>query len=647
MKKIITLLLALAMLTACALGTIAVADERADMLINVAVSELGYTATKGGYSKYGEWGGNAYGEWCSEFVSWCVDQADKIYGTDLLDNVYPMQTSCDGGAQWFMQQGRYVSVSGEIKGEGEQFYLSDGVSVKDRPYIPQRGDLIYIEWYKYNRLDHVGIVEFVMQNADGSYTIHTIEGNNKMLGPEPTVVARYTYDLNDPSIRGYGILQEGLVGTRLEMGSEGADVVGLQKFLKQEGYYDGDCAGKFGKATQDAVKAYQKAEGIEVTGAADKDTLLHIANARAEAQALAEARAVEQAQANAAAMVQQAKDALASSWFGEFDPYDEEAAWARLTADITILDVDQKEKIYLSDGPNGNRKTYDEHRGFFYGESVAVKVLDEQDGWTKIEAYNDYDELEQGWVRGHRIKTVTPNQTYGIIIDKMTQRLYLYKEGKLLTELLVSTGTTSGSNEGFNETASGEFLLCSWTGGFWSGNLWCNYAIRFNGGDLLHLVPEIYYGDPATITPDGTGDFGVCESALGTRASHGCVRVQREANEDGYNHKWIWDNLRGEKNVKIIIWDDDGRKLKETPDDAPVYFNPDGGERFHADQYCPSVREAYLPLSEIKYSDLTRYPYTELTSCAKCAAPERPEIVKAWNDAIDQAKAELGMDDAQ
>ena len=45
-------------------------------------------------------------------------------------------------------------------------------------------------------------------------------------------------------------------------------------------------------------------------------------------------------------------------------------------------------------------------------------------------------------------RTVTPNQTYGIIVDKMTQRLYLYKEGRLLTTLLCSTGTTSGGNSG-------------------------------------------------------------------------------------------------------------------------------------------------------------------------------------------------------
>ena len=65
-------------------------------------------------------------------------------------------------------------------------------------------------------------------------------------------------------------------------------------------------------------------------------------------------------------------DAISSSWFGEFDPYDEAAVWARLMEPITVLDVGSNEKVYLSDGPNGSRKTTDAHRGFFYGESVAT-----------------------------------------------------------------------------------------------------------------------------------------------------------------------------------------------------------------------------------------------------------------------------------
>ena len=634
MKK----LLALALMLGLLLTTGALADGKTDALLAVAVSELGYSATKGGYSKYGEWGGNAYGEWCSEFVSWCVNTADEVYGLSMLGADYPMQTSCDEGAAWFASQGRYITTSGTLKNAGEQFYLSDGVSVADRPYVPQPGDLIYIEWYKYNRLDHVGIVEFVTQNADGSYTVHTIEGNNHILGPTPSVVARYSYALDDPSIRGYGVQESGLVGTTLTTGSSGESVAAFQRQLRDLGFYDGDCAGKFGKATATAVKNYQKSKGLPQTGEADVVTLRALAADIRARELAAEASAQVRAQQKAEEMIESAKEAIASSWFGEFDPLDEEVAWARLMEDITVLNVNNNEKVYLSDGPNGSRKTTDEHRGFFYGESVAVRVLDEQDGWSQIEAYNDCDELEIGWVRPGRLKTVTPNQEYGLIVDKMTQRLYIYKEGKLLTTLLTSTGTTSGSNSDYNETASGEFLLCSATGGFWSGNLWCDQAIRFNGGDLLHLVPAI-------VSSDGTvKDYSICESALGSRASHGCIRVQRVANEDGYNHQWIWDNLRSKKNVKLIVWDDDGRKLERLDDSESVYYNPDGGKKYHADARCSSVRSTYLPLTAVSYGELTRYPYTQLTPCGTCGAPERPETVDAWNDAIDRAYEELGIE---
>ncbi len=640
MRKFALMLLVLLM----TLGAFcAAADQRAEALINIAVSELGYTATKGGYSKYGEWGGKAYGQWCSEFVSWCVSRADEYYGMSMLDNDYPMQTSCETGVEWFMKRGRYVTTSGEIKGEGEQFYLADGVSVKDRPYIPQPGDLIYIEWYQYNRIDHVGIVEFVTQDADGTYLVHTIEGNNHILGPEPTVVARYTYRLDDPSIRGYGVMQEGLVGTGLGMGAEGANVVALQEGLSELGYYDSEAGGKFGKGTQTAVKNYQKAKGLAQTGEADAPTLKALNAELTVLRVQAEIRARAKAEKEAQERLESAKEAIAGSWFGEFDPYDEEAVWARLMQPITVLDVEQKERVFLSDAPNGNRKTIDDHRGFFYGSTVAVKVLDEQDGWSRIQAYNDYDELEDGWVRPGRLKTVTPSSEYGIVVDKMTQRLYLYKEGKLLTELLISTGATSGQNEDYCETASGEFLLASPVGNFWSGNLYCRKAIRFNGGDLLHMVPAVHREEIGMPDPQSYGDYSVCESALGSRASHGCIRVQRDENEDGYSHDWLWNNLRGKKNIKIIVWDDDGRRLKETADNTPMYYNPDGGEKYHADQYCPSVRSAYLPLTETTYGALRAYPFTNLRACGSCNAPDRPETVETWNAVIDQAYAELGM----
>ena len=639
MKHTIALILSFLLLLPAAV----LADERADMVLSVAVNELGYEATKGGYSKYGEWGGKAYGEWCSEFVSWCVNEADAYYGVDLLDTVYPLQTSCETGAAWYMLEGRYVTTAGEVKNAGAQFYLDDGTPVSERAYIPRRGDLIYIEWYAYNRLDHVGIVEYVSQDAEGNYLVHTIEGNNHILGPEPTVVGRYTYRLDDPSIRGYGVLEDGLVGTEVKSGSSGEAVIRFQRQLKELGYYDGDCAGKFGKATQTAAEKYQKANNLPVTGRGDAATLTAMHKQLQAVRQKAEEKAVRAAQEKAKAQLDAAKEAIEAAWFGEFDPHDEEAVWERLMQPITVLNVDQKERVFLSDAPNGQRKTVDDHRGFFFGESAMVKVLEEQDGWTKIQAYNDYDELETGWVRPGRIKTVMPNAEYGMVVDKMAQRLYIYKEGKLLTTLLCSTGTALGSNEGYNETASGEFLLISPTGGFWSGNLWCAQGIRFNGGDLLHMVPAVHREGIGMGEPSGSGDYTFCERALGQKASHGCIRVQRQENEDGYNHQWIWNNLRYEKNIKIIVWDDDGRKLPETADAAPMYYNPDGGENYHTDAYCQAVRSAFLPMKEITYGALRRYPMTTLTPCGTCAAPQRPETVKAWNDTIDKAYEELGM----
>ncbi len=80
MKHIVTLLLALL----CCWARARWRMTARTCSLAAAVNELGYSATKGGYSKYGEWGGSAYGEWCSEFVSWCVNFADEYYGTSML-----------------------------------------------------------------------------------------------------------------------------------------------------------------------------------------------------------------------------------------------------------------------------------------------------------------------------------------------------------------------------------------------------------------------------------------------------------------------------------------------------------------------------------------------------------------------------------
>ena len=55
---------------------------------------------------------------------------------------------------------------------------------------------------------------------------------------------------------------------RLKKGSRGAAVKTLQTALKEQGYYSGKIDGIFGKGTVNAVKAFQRKNGLKVDGIA-------------------------------------------------------------------------------------------------------------------------------------------------------------------------------------------------------------------------------------------------------------------------------------------------------------------------------------------------------------------------------------------
>ena len=74
-------------------------------LLEVAQGELGYTEGRDQYTKYGEWAGNPYAEWCAEFLCWCVDQVDQQHGTHLLTTAYPRYSGMNTG----MTSSKYVN----------------------------------------------------------------------------------------------------------------------------------------------------------------------------------------------------------------------------------------------------------------------------------------------------------------------------------------------------------------------------------------------------------------------------------------------------------------------------------------------------------------------------------------------------------
>ncbi len=315
-------------------------------------------------------------------------------------------------------------------------------------------------------------------------------------------------------------------------------------------------------------------------------------------------------------------------WCTPMDITDEAAVWGMLTSPITVVDVGQKEQVIVRAEPNNDSAGI----AVVTGASQAVHVLEtREDGWTLVELYSSsfHDSRVKNWnafVTGYlptgKLTTRGVDQTYGMVLDKLTQKLYIFKEGHLFTTLLASTGLYN-QRQPYNETRSGEFIIISRVGDFKSDNLVCGMGLRFNSGDLLHEVPH-------TLNADGSKNYKNCEPKLGTRASHGCVRIQRRKNADGINMTWIWNNIK--VGTKLVIWEDyQGRQISMPDPALPLYYNPDGGSNYHAVADCGGVRDKYLPLTPFTYGELDTGIYAKLTPCTYCTPEKRRDELEKIN----------------
>ena len=320
-------------------------------------------------------------------------------------------------------------------------------------------------------------------------------------------------------------------------------------------------------------------------------------------------------------------------WNMPMDITDEAAVWEVLMQPMTILyssdDKAERTQVVLRAEPSEDS----EGVGVVTRMNQGVHVIETLDnGWSLIEAYSSsfksssvkrWNLLVQGYVQTKNLKTVEPQQEYGFVVDKLTQRLYMFKEGKLYSTLLVSTGLVNGIDpiQPFNETRSGEFLLTSAVGDFASGNLTCAMALRFNSGDLLHEVPYI-------TNADGSKNYGYTEPKLGSKASHGCIRVQRRKTPEGINMTWIWNNRV--RNTKLLIWEDwQGRQIEIPDDDFTLYYNPDGGEYYHSSSFCyMAPKRTFEPFT---YGQLEDEGFADLKRCTYCAPALRKAEIEERN----------------
>ena len=147
-------------------------------VLAIANSQLGYTeSTRNyqveedvllGYTRYGAWYGYPYGDWCAMFVSFCLNYAEV--------EDFPLEASCPNWAKKLIEQELYKVPS---------------------EYIPKAGDIIFFDMDEDEVLDHVGLVEELVD-----VEVTTIEGNSS------NRVEKKKYELHDSRIAGYGLFSE-------------------------------------------------------------------------------------------------------------------------------------------------------------------------------------------------------------------------------------------------------------------------------------------------------------------------------------------------------------------------------------------------------------------------------------------------------
>ena len=229
----------------------------ADKIIEIAKAEIGVTESpkNSNKQKYGkEYGVNGTA-WCCQFVWWVFKHA--------------------GASPLFYGGGKTAWVPSVRK-----HYTQKGKWIRRGDDTPKPGDLIIFG----NRDDsgsgkHIGIITKVT-----SSTVYTVEGNTTKTGYSANggMVAAKSYSRTNSNIAGYCSIDyndevremvEVTVET-LKKGSKGDNVKALQTLLIGYGY---DCGkygadGDFGSATDEAVKKYQKKNGLTVDGIVGKNT---------------------------------------------------------------------------------------------------------------------------------------------------------------------------------------------------------------------------------------------------------------------------------------------------------------------------------------------------------------------------------------
>ena len=176
-------------------SSVTLTGEYREDLVAIAESQLGYhestlnfiineAGVVNGYTRYGQWFGIPYGDWCAMFVSFCLRYAE-------VPN-FPFHSRCNAWIE-------------ALDSEEYGLYRQAG------DYEPEPGDVIFFDLDGDKAAEHVGIVaELIEPTETEPARLRTIEGN------AGDAVRSITYEADSDLILGFGVLPEKEAGYSCE-----------------------------------------------------------------------------------------------------------------------------------------------------------------------------------------------------------------------------------------------------------------------------------------------------------------------------------------------------------------------------------------------------------------------------------------------
>ena len=225
------------------------------------------------------------------------------------------------------------------------------------------------------------------------------------------------------------------------------------------------------------------------------------------------------------------------------DLSDDQAVWDALTAPVAVGAGTEAGGLLIMPEKGARSGSI----GTVTTRTVGVSVLEiTDDGWVRVGAWLQPDgRYAEGWVKAERLRMIWPNDRYGAGIDKKAQTMTVYEAGKKIGTVLISTGYEDAEN-GKAYTRSGVYLMGTRMEAFSQSGHFYNYPVKIDGGHLIH-------SSGFTLTYRFR-DYDEELASLGTKASHGCIRIDPRSTEGegGINAWWVWTHMGHDAKIIVI-----------------------------------------------------------------------------------------------